>query len=230
MRKRLTPKQQADAKAATNRKLKAFDAMVCDPRLNGTDLRVAWRIINRMNVKCRSHPGHKLISEEIGVTRQTVVRSTARLEGFGYFDIAKGGGKGKSHTYTLTRETVRDDGHHEKRPRNAESVRGLKQYCPSPRIKGVRDDGQESTKEPIREPIKDGRATSLPNGSGASSTKKECLQGKPGPNNPFHIPEVGAIETSTYLYLLDGLKAAGFGDKEAWSFILDNWQPEAVAA
>jgi hypothetical protein len=172
---RLTPKQQADAKAATNRKLKAFNAMVCDPRLNGTDIRVAWRIIDRMNVKCQSHPGHKLISEEIGCTRQTVLRSTTRLEGFGYFDIAKGGGKGKSHSYTLIRETVRDDGQYQKKPRSADSVRGLKRGCPSPSSKVVRDDGQEPTKEPFMEPIKGGPAASPPEDGSAPSKKKDGL-------------------------------------------------------
>ena len=230
MRKGLTPKQQADATAATNQKLKAYGAIVRDPRLNGTDIRVAWRIIDRMNVKYQSRPGHKLISEELGLTRQTVVRSTGRLEGFGHFDIAKGGGKGKSNTYTLKRETVRDDGHHEKRPRSADTVRGLKQYCPSTSSKGVRDDGQEPTIEPIREPIRGGSAALPPNGGGAPLKKKECLQWGLEANDPFHIPNAGAADTNTYLYLLDGLKVAGFGDKEAWGIILGNWSSEAVAA
>ena len=188
MRKGLTPKQQADATAATNQKLKAYGAIVRDPRLNGTDIRVAWRIIDRMNVKFRSNPGHLLISEELSLTRQTVVRSTGRLEGFGYLDIAKGGGKGKSNTYTLKRETVRDDGHHEKRPRSADTVRGLKQYCPSTSSKGVRDDGQEPIIEPIREPIRSGSAALPPDGGGAPLKKKECLQGKPGTKTPPNLP------------------------------------------
>ena len=194
---RLTPKQQADAKAATNRKLKAFNAMVCDPRLNGTDIRVAWRIIDRMNVKCQSHPGHKLISEEIGCTRQTVLRSTARLEGFGYFDIAKGGGQGKSHSYTLIRETVRDD-------------------------------GQEPTKEPFMEPIKGGPAASPPEDGSAPSKKKNGLHG----HAATYIPreDDGFDAASTHVLVLDGLRIAGFGNKGAWGFVLENWPVEALAA
>ena len=225
---RLTPKQQADAKAATNWKLKAFNAMVCDPRLNGTDIRVAWRIIDRMNVKCQSHPGHKLISEEIGCTRQTVLRSTARLEGFGYFDIAKGGGKGKSHSYTLIRETVRDDGQYQKKPRSADSVRGLKRGCPSPSSKVVRDDGQEPTKEPFMEPIKGGPAASPPEDGGAPSKKKDGLHG----HAATYIPREndGFDAASTHVLVLDGLRTAGFGNKGAWGFVLENWPVEALAA
>lgn len=223
-----TPKQQADARAATGRKMKALGAMVRDQRLNETDLRVAFLIIDHMNVKCRSFPGHLRISKEIGRTRQTVVRSTARLETFGYFDIAKGGGRGKSNSYTLTRETVRDDGEYKKKPRSAESVRGLKQKCPSPRTKTVRDDGQEPFKEPLIEPLKGGRAASPPNGDGAPLKKEEYLHELAATYIPREDDDFD--EVPRHILIMDGLRAAGFEDREAWGFLLDNLPPVEVAA
>ena len=157
-----------------------------------------------------------------------MVRSTARLEEFGYFDIAKGGGRGKSNSYTLTRETVRDDGQYQRKPRSAESVRGLKRNCPSTRIKSVRDDGQEPTKEPFIEPIKGGPAASPPEGGGAPLKKEDGLHG----HAATYIPrdDDGFDAASTHVLALDGLRVAGFGDNEAWGLLLESWLMPAEAA
>jgi predicted transcriptional regulator len=72
--------------ALTARKLAFFDALSQAPDLQHVDVRVAWRIVTRLNVNTEgAWPSFTTIAHEVGVHRTTVVRSINRLVNAGWF-------------------------------------------------------------------------------------------------------------------------------------------------
>lgn len=69
-----------EVKSFTSEKLDILDAMSCDPELQDIDFRVAFRLIQHVNAKARNaHPSLDRLAAQVGVSRDTVMRSLNRL-------------------------------------------------------------------------------------------------------------------------------------------------------
>ncbi len=86
-------------------KLRFFDALVRE--LTGNDVRVAWRILDRMNAQRPfSYPSIGLLARELGCDDRTVQRSVKRLVERGWFYCQVGGGCKSPNTYKPNLERV----------------------------------------------------------------------------------------------------------------------------
>lgn len=71
---------EQEAKSFTSWKLEIIDAMSCDTALQDIDVRVAFRLMQHVNARTRdAHPSLERLAAQIGVSRDTVMRSLARM-------------------------------------------------------------------------------------------------------------------------------------------------------
>lgn len=69
-----------DTASFTSWKLDILDAMSCDKSLLDIDMRVAFRLMQHVNAKTRdAHPSLERLAAQIGVSRDTVMRSLKRM-------------------------------------------------------------------------------------------------------------------------------------------------------
>lgn len=168
-------------------KYETFDRIVRDKRVRGLPVRVAWRIIDRMNANLTSWPSHALLARELDCSERAVYRAVALLCRLGWLDKVEGGGRGRSNRYALITDTVTGGS-----PFTAPGAKTVTQMT-----KNGDTDGQkrmtpaspESLKEPIKESI-EGCAASPPEGGGAPSRKKRGLQGRLSVKAPPLVPRL----------------------------------------
>lgn len=71
---------EQETKSFTSWKLDILDAMSCDPNVDPIDFRVAFRVMQHVNARTRdAHPSLERIAAQLGVHRDTVMRSIKRL-------------------------------------------------------------------------------------------------------------------------------------------------------
>ena len=99
------------SKEHASEKYAFFDRLVRDSRLAGTDYRVAWRLIDRLGQNAESWPSQGRVARELGITRETVSRSVARLARLGWFRKARGGVGNKGCSYRPCWENVTGASH-----------------------------------------------------------------------------------------------------------------------
>ena len=74
----------------TAAKLELFDHITCMPSLGHLDVRIAWRLLSRVNVNAGcSWPSYGRLAKEVGCHRQTAIKAVRRLIEAGVF-IKKG--------------------------------------------------------------------------------------------------------------------------------------------
>jgi hypothetical protein len=154
-------------------KLKTFDRLVCDKRLTGLSIRVAWRIIDRMNHDLISWPSYARLAKELNCSERAVKRAVALLCKLGWLDKVEGGGRGRSNRYALKNDTVSYESPFT--ASGSETVTYMTINSDSDGQKTVAEVSPESFKEPIKE--SSGHAASPPNGGGAPLKQENCLQG-----------------------------------------------------
>ena len=98
-----------ESKANTHQKLLLFDLIIRDRTLTAMDLRVAWRILDRVNEKrakdpFKSWPGMRKIAVELGAAVSSVHKSVNRLHAAGWIAVEKS--PGRLNRYTLAVEKV----------------------------------------------------------------------------------------------------------------------------
>ena len=91
------------SKEFTAAKLVAFDRLSMDVRLTDLDVRVAWRIISRININNDgwAWPSHGLIAKEVGCHTDSARRSVNRLCATGWLDKVTHQGTSKACSYRL---------------------------------------------------------------------------------------------------------------------------------
>ena len=95
----MTPKEFSKAK------WRFFDALVRE--LTGNDVRVAWRILDRMSAERPfSYPSIGLLARELGCDDRSVQRSVKRLVESGWFYCEVGGGCKRPNSYKPNLERV----------------------------------------------------------------------------------------------------------------------------
>ena len=71
---------EEEAQSFTSWKLDVLDAMSCDPELSDIDFRVTFRLMQHVNGRTRdAHPSIERLAAQLGVSRDTVMRSLARI-------------------------------------------------------------------------------------------------------------------------------------------------------
>lgn len=71
---------EAEVQSFTSWKLDILDAISCDPDVRDIDVRVAFRLMQHVNARSRdAHPSLERLAAQIGVSRDTVMRSLGRL-------------------------------------------------------------------------------------------------------------------------------------------------------
>jgi len=226
----MTPQQ-----ALTRRKNRFFTRLTKDRRLRGLDFPVAWNILDRVGVNSPvAWPSEKTIANDLGCCEKSVSRSVNAIIKCGWFENERRGrGEGVPNRYRplwdnrtdLSRSRV-ENGTSKSREQD----------------KPVSDNrtnlSHESSQEPYLESIGSSRVPPPLKGGAAP------LRASPGDTSleagsdglhglaATYIPREndGFDAVSTHILALDGLKAAGFGDKEAWGFLLENYPTEAMAA
>ncbi|HEY0124078.1 MAG TPA: helix-turn-helix domain-containing protein [Rhizobium sp.] len=71
---------EEEVKSFTSWKLDILDAISCDMALHDIDVRVAFRLMQHVNARTRdAHPSLERIAAQVGVSRDTVMRSLTRM-------------------------------------------------------------------------------------------------------------------------------------------------------
>ncbi|MDJ1632508.1 helix-turn-helix domain-containing protein [Rhizobium rhizogenes] len=71
---------EEEVKSFTSWKLDILDAISCDMALQDIDVRVAFRLMQHINARTRdAHPSLERIAAQVGVSRDTVMRSLTRM-------------------------------------------------------------------------------------------------------------------------------------------------------
>lgn len=88
----------ASDKSGTNARLKFFDRIARDPGITGTTIKVAWRLVARINNKTGlCCPSIELLVRELGVDERTVRRSVDLLTIRGWFTKGRRGYRGMQY-------------------------------------------------------------------------------------------------------------------------------------
>lgn len=229
------------------RKYKFFNALMCSGELSKLEQQVAWLIVDRARIVDRdnpdifvSWPGYKRMARDLGSDPKdkkkfknkvrTVKRAVKRLVSLGWFDKKSGGGSGNSNRYylNLERVAVAPPTHKEQRVAGPSTKGGR---AVQKGVAGQPPESNRTLKESLDEKWKERKSKTKDTdslGDTSLDVSAVCLQGERGANDPFHIPDAEAADM--HHLLVDGLRAAGFGDKEAWEFLMENCPPEALAA
>lgn len=152
------------------RKLAFFDAMVRDGGLTILDLRLTWRLIDRLNPESgESWPSLKTVVSELGCNLRALKRAERRLEMKGWFLVRRGGGRGRSNHYIPNWQKIIED-----RPSNTtakpETVADEIKNSGSPVPETVAGQPPESVKEPLYESVGANYVSALKRGEPTPTT------------------------------------------------------------
>jgi len=196
---------------------------------------VAWNILDRVGVDSPvAWPKEETIANDLGCCEKSVSRGVNELIKCGWFkNERRGRGKGVSNRYLPLWENRTDLSRSRVENRTSKS---REQDSPVPDNRTNLSD--ESSQEPYLESLRNDRvppplkggAAPLRTSPGDTSLEvdSECLHGLAATYIPREDDNAEAADM--YLLLLDGLRGAGFGDKEAWEVLLENLSPELAAA
>ena len=81
------------AKAVARQKYQFYNAMICDGGPSALQLRIAWRLIDRLNTDTGdAWPSYETLADELGVKPRSVIRAIKRLIKTDWFEATPGGG------------------------------------------------------------------------------------------------------------------------------------------
>ena len=166
-------KAPATRKELTAAKAMFYDELIRDRELTATALRVAWRLLDRLNFERRmAWPSVETLASELTCEPRTIKRAIGQLKDSGWFAVNEGGGSGRASEYAPMLERVTGMSPFDATKGDNPDQKGC-QSCPE-RVTGM---SPQPSYNLLRESTDVASRSASPDGLAAVSKKKEGIHG-----------------------------------------------------